>query len=417
MTLLSQAPAGLASTPAHWQRTTFGRFARLANGADYSSVEVSEGGYPVYGSGGEFRRAAAYLYDGESVLFGRKGTVDRPLYVSGRFWTVDTMFYSVMDPRHLFPKFVYYWATTLPYGAWATDTALPSMTSSAIKAAPMAVPPVPEQRAIADYLDRETTQIDAFIAKNEEVIALLSERRAAAITRAVTLGLDPTSESREIEWFGAIPSHWEAMALRYLLRTIDQGVSPQAEGGLAEGTGQFGVLKSGCANGGIFRPTEHKLLPDGFEFDRALLVRPGDLLVNRASGSIPLLGSAALVTESRYQLILSDKTFRLTPNDRTTSEYLYWLLNSRIYREQVETSVSGADGLANNLPLSSLRRFVLPLPPTEEQTRIARHLAERTAQIDASIRTAERGIQLARERRAALISAAVAGTIDVGVAE
>ena len=55
------------------------------NGADYSAVEVETGGYPVFGSGGEFRRASDYLFDGESVLFGRKGTVDKPLYVNGRF--------------------------------------------------------------------------------------------------------------------------------------------------------------------------------------------------------------------------------------------------------------------------------------------------------------------------------------------
>jgi type I restriction enzyme S subunit len=96
------------------------------NGSDYTAVEVDSGGYPVYGSGGEFRRASDYLFEGESVLFGRKGTIDRPLYVNGRFWTVDTMFYTDIDTRTLLPRFAYYWATTLPYGEWATDTALRS---------------------------------------------------------------------------------------------------------------------------------------------------------------------------------------------------------------------------------------------------------------------------------------------------
>ena len=290
------------------------------------------------------------------------------------------------------------------------------MSRADLMAFPVLVPPLGEQRAIADYLDRETAQIDAFIAKNEELVTLLTERRAASITSVLTSGLGDGPRSSDDRWFGAIPVHWESMPLRYLLRRIEQGVSPQAEGGLAEGAGQVGVLKSGCVNGGVYRPTEHKLLPDGFDFDRSLLVRPGDLLVNRASGSIPLLGSAALVKKSPYQLILSDKTFRLIPGVRTTRNYLYWLLNSRIYREQVESSVSGAEGLANNLPQSSLRRFVLPVPPREEQDQIDSYLTERCAQIDKSIDAARRGIELARERRAALISAAVTGKIDVGVA-
>lgn len=286
------------------------------------------------------------------------------------------------------------------------------MSKSDLMAFPVLVPPLDEQRVIASYLDRETTQIDAFIAKNEELIALLAERRAATITSALTSGREESAGGRDGRWFGAIPAHWESMPLRYLLRRIEQGVSPQAEGGLAEGAHQFGVLKSGCVNAGIYRSTEHKLLPAEFDFDRSLLVRPGDLVVNRASGSIPLLGSAAIVTESPYRLILSDKTFRLTPNARTSSHYLYWLLNSRIYREQVESSVSGADGLANNLPQSSLKRFVLPVPPIEEQGQINSYLRDRCTQIDKSIATARRGAALARERRAALISAAVTGKID-----
>lgn len=278
-------------------------------------------------------------------------------------------------------------------------------------------PPPSEAVAIADFLDRETAQIDAFIAKNEELITLLTERRAAAITNAVTYGLGarPLGLTLVDHWSGEVPDHWEVMPLRYAIARIDQGVSPQAEAGLATEPGQVGVLKSGCANAGLFRPEEHKALPRDFDFDPRIQIQVGDLLVNRASGSVPLLGSAALVTESAYALILSDKTFRIWPNQRTSRHYLYWLLNSRLYREQVESTVSGADGLANNLPMSKLRAFALPFPPLGEQEAIAARLAEQTTRIDHAIATANRSIDLARERRAALISAAVTGKISVGV--
>ncbi len=404
-----------AHTSPRWRRSTFGRFARVFNGSDYTAVEVDSGGYPVYGSGGEFRRASDYLFEGESVLFGRKGTIDRPLYVNGRFWTVDTMFYTDIDTRTLLPRFAYYWATTLPYGEWATDTALPSMTSTAIKAAPIVVPPMVEQRAIADFLDRETAQIDAFIAKNEELIDLLTERRTATITRCVTSGFSGSAGLQEGHWTASVPDHWQVMPLRYAIRRIDQGVSPQAEAGLAVDAGQVGVLKSGCVNGGVFQPSEHKILPSDFVFDPAIQIDVGELLVNRASGSVSLLGSAAMVTENPYQLILSDKTFRIWPSGRTSRHYLYWLLNSRLYREQVEASVSGAEGLANNLPMSRLRSFRLPFPPRAEQRKLIVFLERETSAIGQAILTASRGIDLARERRAALISAAVTGKIDVGV--
>ena len=89
---------GLRSVPSHWTIKPLKRLARICNGKDYKSVEVAEGGYPVYGSGGEFRRAGSYLFDGESVLLGRKGTIDKPLHVNGKFWTVDTMFFCRIEP-------------------------------------------------------------------------------------------------------------------------------------------------------------------------------------------------------------------------------------------------------------------------------------------------------------------------------
>lgn len=276
-------------------------------------------------------------------------------------------------------------------------------------------PSLRQQRAIADFLDRETAQIDAFIAKNEELIALLTERRTATITRCVTSGLSGSEGLQEGHWTASVPDHWQVMPLRYAIRRIDQGVSPQAEAGLAVDAGQVGVLKSGCVNGGVFQPSEHKVLPRDFVFDPAIQIDVGDLLVNRASGSVSLLGSAAMVTENPYQLILSDKTFRIWPSGRTSRHYLYWLLNSRLYREQVEASVSGAEGLANNLPMSRLRSFRLPFPPRAEQRKLIVFLERETSAISQAILTASRGIDLARERRAALISAAVTGKIDVGV--
>lgn len=290
-----------------------------------------------------------------------------------------------------------------------------SMKYTELKRLSVVVPPLDEQRRIADFLDRETAQIDEFIVENEKLIALLGERRAAVIARAVTKGLDdsvPIKDS-DTEWIGGVPAIWDVLPLRYLLAGVDQGASPQAEAGLADGEGQAGVLKSGCVNGGVFRADEHKLLPSDYEVDDSMLVKTGDLLVNRASGSIDLLGSAGLVTENPYRLMLSDKTFRFHPSSRTSARYLYWMLNSRGYRAQVATMVSGAEGMANNLPMSTLRSFVFALPPLDEQRRIVEYLEEQTARIDEAIATAREGIMLAKERRAALISAAVTGKLDL----
>ncbi|MFH8219601.1 hypothetical protein ACH4C2_08945 [Streptomyces sp. NPDC018057] len=261
---------------------------------------------------------------------------------------------------------------------------------------PLVVPPVSEQRAIANYLDRETARIDTLIEEQQRLIELQRERRAAVVDAALT----PSSS-------------WTRTALKHALDKIDQGVSPQAEAGLADEPDAWGVLKSGCVNHGVFRPQEHKRLPDDFLFDPAVAVKEGDVIVSRASGSPDLVGSAAIVEHLDYRLILSDKLFRLQPRRSTDSRFLVWSLNSDRYRVQVRRAISGADGLANNLPLSKLRGFEMHFPSLEDQRRIAAYLDDQTAKIDMLIFETERFIELARERRAALIAAAVTGQIDV----
>lgn len=279
---------------------------------------------------------------------------------------------------------------------------------------PVLVPPLSEQTNIATYLDRETAEIDAFIADQEELIDLLTERRTATITRAVTKGLEPNAPMKDsgVEWLGEVPTRWVVAPLKRHLLGIDQGVSPEASTELADDQ-SVGVLKAGCVNGGTFQETQHKRLPEDFAYNSKILVNVGDLLVNRASGSPSLVGSAAIVRTGNYKLILSDKIFRLRLSSTVFPNYMEKFLNSTVYRIQVLGAISGAEGLANNLPSSALRRFLVPVPPVDEQEKITAYLDRETADIDAAITDAREAIALSKERRAAVISAAVTGKIDV----
>src|SRR5690606_31743745 len=118
----------IGEIPAHWEVKRLKHLMRINNGLDYKHVQVDEG-YPVIGSGGQFAYASRYLYDGEVLFLGRKGTIDKPLYYKGKFWTVDTMFYCVVNEKSL-TKYLYYFSTTIPFKYYSTATALPSMTQS-----------------------------------------------------------------------------------------------------------------------------------------------------------------------------------------------------------------------------------------------------------------------------------------------
>jgi type I restriction enzyme S subunit len=179
----------LGEVPEHWTVGRLKNVLRMRNGKDYKDVEVEEGGYPVYGSGGIFKRSSDYLYDGKSVLFGRKGTIDKPLVVSGKFWTVDTMFYSEVLQNAL-PEYIYFQASMFPFSLLSTNTALPSMTQADLLELPFVIPPYKEQSEINLIIQQKTNEYNLLIGKAEHAIGLMAERRTAVISAAVTGKID-----------------------------------------------------------------------------------------------------------------------------------------------------------------------------------------------------------------------------------
>jgi type I restriction enzyme S subunit len=279
---------------------------------------------------------------------------------------------------------------------------------------PSLLPPRSEQAAIVRFLDLADRRIRRYIWAKQKLIRLLGEQTRDVIYRAVTHGLDPKVRLKPsgADWLGDVPEHWQLQRLRTLVARIEQGVSPQAEAGLAAHD-QWGVLKSGCVNRGIFRDTEHKRLPAGFPFDPSLQVQLGDVIVSRASGSPELVGSVALVDKLRYRVILSDKTFRLVFTHPTFARFFVDAMNSRYWRSQVEQAISGAEGLANNLPLAALKDFLLLVPPEDEASHIVEVLRQHLEKLGRSISSAERQLVLVREYRTRLTADLVTGKLDV----
>jgi len=179
----------LGEVPEHWEVGRLKNVLRIRNGRDYKEVEVENGGYPVYGSGGIFKRSSDYLFDGESVLFGRKGTVDKPLLVSGKFWTVDTMFYSEVF-NNAKPNYIYHQALLFPFDQLSTNTALPSMTQENLLELGFVIPPFDEQEEICQHLSNKLKVFSNLVNKAQQAIQLMQERRTALISAAVTGKID-----------------------------------------------------------------------------------------------------------------------------------------------------------------------------------------------------------------------------------
>jgi len=257
-------------------------------------------------------------------------------------------------------------------------------------------PSLVEQRAIADFLDRETAQIDAFIAKNEQLITLLTERRTAAIELALT----PARVG------------WSSCQVRRLGPRSESGVSVNGYAIPAEGK-EIGVLKTGAASKGSFDPDENKRVVEEDIPRVAAAVRGGTLLVNRAN-TPELVGQAAYVPDSHPSLFLSDKLWQITFASADPAFMHYWT-QTKGYRIQLAGLSVGASSSMQNLSYRDFLSMTVSLPGMEAQQRIVSRLDRITSRANDALATARRAIELARERRAALISAAVTGKIDVGV--
>ena len=129
--------------------------AKISNGKDHKYLEA--GNYPVYGSGGIMRYVNQFLYNVESVLIPRKGSIGNIFYVSEPFWTVDTIFYTKIDRRSITPKFLYYYLKTLDLTELNFAGGVPSLTKTILDRISIPIPPLPVQEEIVNILDKFTT--------------------------------------------------------------------------------------------------------------------------------------------------------------------------------------------------------------------------------------------------------------------
>ena len=404
----------LGQVPGHWDVVQFKQFVNIQNGSDHKHVEQADG-YPVLGSGGVFTYASDFLYDGESVLLGRKGTIDKPLHITGRFWTVDTMYWTKISPAAS-GRFTYYSALTIPFDYYSTNTALPSMTKGALSSHSVARPPLPEQTQIAAFLDRETAKIDALVAEQRQLMALLKEKRQAVISHAVTRGLNPDAPMKPsgIEWLGDVPAHWSSPKLKTL--AIDRPA--------AFTNGPFGsdLLTSELQDEGVpviyirdlkvggyrRRSTSYVTSDKAIQLDK-FRVDANDILIAKV-GDPP--GFCCIYPEGEPSGIICQDVIRLKPNsERVSSGYLCHLLNSQPGMEAIDSICIQLT--RKRFSLADFHSLRLLMPPLSEQTKILTYIDKSAAEFDTLTTEAQRAIDLLQERRTALISAAVTGQIDV----
>ncbi|ELH7553083.1 restriction endonuclease subunit S [Campylobacter upsaliensis] len=174
----------LGLIPHHWEVRRMKFMASIHNGREQTEIADENGIYPIYGSGGILGKSMYFIYDKPSVLLGRKGTIDKPLFVEEPFWTIDTMFYTSVS-KIVLPKYFYYLCLTIDFQFYISGSAIPSMTQYDLANISFALPPLQEQKQIANFLDEKCEKINSAIEKTKKQIELVKEYKNTFINEAV----------------------------------------------------------------------------------------------------------------------------------------------------------------------------------------------------------------------------------------
>ncbi|WNV82613.1 restriction endonuclease subunit S [Umezawaea sp. Da 62-37] len=332
--------------------------------------------------------AADLLPSGTVVLsrtasVGFSGIMPKPMATSQDFW--NWVCGPQLLPEYLNYQFKAMMAEFRSLNMGSTHQTIYQKDAAALK---ILVPPLDEQRAIVDYLDRETARIDTLIEEQQRLITLLCERRESAIRSVLLHGLDFDISVRQssTDFLGQIPSTWRLVPARYLC-TITTGGE---DSGNASEDGDYPFYVRG-----------RKILrSDNYAFDGEAVMTPGD-----GQGGT---GKVFHYFSGKFQA--HQRVYVFTDFQGVDGRYFYYYLANFLR----PIALAGS----NTVTMESLRRplladFPVAIPPMEEQRKIVKYLDQHASKTDTLITEAERFIELSKERRAALITAAVAGQIDV----
>lgn len=380
------------------------------NGLDFSKIK--------YHDPNEATRITSWIHEGDILVnstgtgtLGRVAIVEAeptmPMFADGHVTVVrDTC-------HRYYPKFLFYCLSiqqdTLT--ALCSEGATNQIELSRAKFGNFTVilPPLSEQRSIAQYLDRQIAKLDTLIKLKQRLLELLAEKRRALIKHAVTRGLnsDVLMQNSDIEWLGRIPKHWQIVKLKHLGK-IGNGSTPLRETNAYWQDGTFPWLTSTVVNDDVVgEPTEFVTEVALLEYHLPI-VQPNSILV-AITGEGKTRGKAALL---RYQATINQHMAFISPQtDLLLPEFLQLYL-AGLY-EILRMISEGTGSTKGALTCEQIGEFPTPLPSLNEQRSIVSYIKSKISKLDALKTVTEHTVALLQERRTSLIAAAVTGQIQV----
>lgn len=394
----SSEGAWFGKPPKGWQAKQLKWAVTFQRGHDLPADSREEGDVPVVTSGGISAWHNRAVAAAPGIVTGRYGSIGEFHLIKQAYWPLNTALYSI-DLHGNDPAFLHYMLEPLAplFHLNAAKSAVPGIDRGDIHSIPVAVPSLITQRAIAAFLDRETKRLDELVRVKESLLELVAEKRRTLITLAVTRGLNPKTRLRDsgMAWLGQIPEHWELERSKWLFKERDERST----------TGEEEMLTVSHITGVTPRSEKDVNMFEAETNEGYKLCQPGDLVINTLWAWMGAMGTA------RVPGMVSPAYNVYTPNERLTPDYVDALVRIPIFAQEAIRFSKGVWSSRLRLYPEGLYEIWLPVPPIVEQKAIVAHIATETAKLDALRASAERTIRLLKERRSALISAAVTGRL------
>ena len=397
-------PVGLLwarQAPKNWKITTLQRLFTVSSGDFLSPGDLQEDGYPVFGGNGFRGYFSNINCPPNTMLIGRYGALCGNVHIpSEPFWATEHAF-RVRPLLQYHQPFVARYVEALALRHLAARAAQPGLNSRMVREQAIALPDLATQREIADFLDRETARIDLLIEKKQRLVALLGEKYDAAIAHFVTKGVNANVRMKHSgeDWLGEIPAHWDVVPPTALFTESKERAHEGDE--MLSATQKYGVIPLA-----EFEALEKRQVTKAFtNLEKRKHVEIGDFVISMRSmdGGLERAHATGSVRSS-YSV--------LKAGPEVNGRFFGAVLKSSLYIQALRlTSNFIRDG--QDMNFGHFRKVRLPKPPIGEQAEIANLLDEKTTRLKSLASKANASVALLKEYRSALITAAVAGQIDV----
>lgn len=335
-----------------WEEKQWREVLDIINGRSQKNVIDSKGDYPIYGSGGIMGYANEYICEENTVIIGRKGNINKPIFVEEKFWNVDTAFGLKARKKILEPKFLYYFCVAFNFEKLNTTVTIPSLTKVNLLKVRIPLPPLDVQKKIGCILDTVS-----------DLIAL----RKRQLTE-----LDNLIKSTFHDIFGdpvTNPMGWDYCLVEKTIKVLEAGWSANGIQRKKEDD-EKAVLRVSAVTSGYFREKEYKVLDENLEIKKYVFPHKGDLLFSRAN-TRELVGATCMIFEDYPDLLLPDKLWRIEFNILTNFVYMKYILSEDSIRSNLSNLSTGTSGSMYNVSMDKLKSVSIPLPPKQLQEHFA----------------------------------------------